>query len=54
MSNIKKFFVQLYNPLGFRLNRIKEIEDFSIARVNKEKKTSMTLNNYITAPEYAE
>ena len=44
----KKLFLQLDDPLQFRLSRIKEIEDFLIAETNDREKMNKTLNKCIT------
>ena len=40
----KEFLLQLDNPLPFKINRIKEIEDFFIAEINDREEMSKTLN----------
>ena len=49
----KEIYLQLDNPLQFRLCRIKEIEDSFIAKINDREKTSKTLYKYITSLDYA-
>ena len=50
----KETFHQIYNPVLFRLSRIKEIEDSGKAEINDGEKMSKTLNKYIVALNYAE
>ena len=44
----KQIYLQLENTLQFRLNRMKETEDFFIAEINDKKKMSNPLNKYVT------
>ena len=54
MYDTKEVFLQLDDPLGVRLIRIKEIRGFFIAEVNDRGKMSKTLNKFITAIDYAD
>ena len=49
----KEIYLQLDNPLQFRLCRIKEIEDSFIAKISGREKMSKTLYKYITSLDYA-
>ena len=45
--------LQLSNPPEFRFNRLKQIEDFFITKINDRRKISYTLNKCITALDFA-
>ena len=47
LSDTEKIFLQLNEPLRFRLSRTKETEDFFPAESSDRTKMSKKLNNYI-------
>ena len=51
MCNIKRIYPQLDNALQFKINRVKQIEDFLIAEINDREKT---LNKYIIVFNYSD